>query len=210
MDDRFNYRSWEFENNEWTFRNDAYFIRAVVQDIETGEVMELGNNGEPGNELDAWREFNVYRDSVLIGRVDTTEFFDILPDYGTFNYMVTASYHEGQSMYSNIYTVTWLEPEIDVPEAGRNLVPSLWSISALYPNPFNPTINVTIAVPEVNNVSVEVYDALGRLVEEVYSGILTPGYHTLGWQTHGPSALYFLRVSNGAGWEEVRKMVYLK
>jgi hypothetical protein len=63
---------------------------------------------------------------------------------------------------------------------GGASLPSAFSLSDNYPNPFNPTTNFYIDVPGDGNLSVSVYDVSGRLVNELINTHVScqrlPGY----------------------------------
>jgi hypothetical protein len=60
-------------------------------------------------------------------------------------------------------------------EKADDLMPSVFSISQNYPNPFNPSTKIKFAIPENANVRVVVYDALGRIVEELVNEQMSAG-----------------------------------
>ncbi len=78
-----------------------------------------------------------------------------------------------------------------------------------YPNPFNGTANIELAVGSAREIVVTITDVLGR---EVYSRALTnltPGNHRLQWSPTGAAGLYFLRAQGGAN-VQTSKLLYLK
>ncbi|QXD16163.1 T9SS type A sorting domain-containing protein [Rhodocaloribacter litoris] len=54
-------------------------------------------------------------------------------------------------------------------------LPDGYLLSAAYPNPFNPETRLDLEVARRERVEVAVYDALGRRVQTLYAGELTPG-----------------------------------
>ena len=93
-----------------------------------------------------------------------------------------------------IGTVGWTTP-LNVSE---NFIshPSSLILSA-YPNPFNAGTKITFILPRSADVTVGVYDILGRDVVTLYEGVAQAGTHdvqvTPGW----PSGLYFVRLDAG-------------
>ena len=66
-----------------------------------------------------------------------------------------------------------------------------------YPNPFNPTTTFSFKLPTRAQVSLSVFDLLGRLVDNVISEFLDQGSHTRRWDAHNLASgvyLYQLRV----------------
>lgn len=64
-----------------------------------------------------------------------------------------------------------------------------------YPNPFNPTTTVQLALPSASAVTVQVYDVTGRLVSELFSGEKQAGVHEFGFNASKlSSGTYFVRL----------------
>ncbi|WCO01027.1 fibronectin type III domain-containing protein [Psychroserpens ponticola] len=130
--------SWTFDNNGFqyfgtltgshmegiTSSNGCWFADFISVDynfqIILGELMINGEPSENANTLYtinsnslAFIEYNVYRDGQVIAVTSETTYIDTLPDYGIYDYYVTAIYDEGESQPSNVETVEWvscLEP----------------------------------------------------------------------------------------------------
>jgi len=64
-------------------------------------------------------------------------------------------------------------------------------ISNNYPNPFNPSTNVDVYLLERGNIKVEVYDVLGKLIDEKSFSLL-PGKHIIEYYGKGSAGVYFL------------------
>jgi len=93
--------------------------------------------------------------------------------------------------------------------AHDEIIPQEFAVSAAYPNPFNSSIRVTLAVPQSSIVTARIFDTLGREVATLYNGNLSAGSHDLLWNAAAQSAgTYFLRVSNN-GNTQTQKLIYL-
>jgi hypothetical protein len=89
------------------------------------------------------------------------------------------------------------------------LFPSSFSLQAS-PNPFNPTTEVSFALPQAGRVSVKVFDILGKQAATLYDGIAAAGEHRVtfdGGQL--PAGIYFLRLE-AAAHQRTLKLVLLK
>ena len=66
-------------------------------------------------------------------------------------------------------TVTTIASQWDGGETldGSSVLPSSYSLSEAYPNPFNPTTTIDYTLRENGNVSIVVYDLMGRVVKEL-------------------------------------------
>ena len=68
-----------------------------------------------------------------------------------------------------------------------------FSLSAAYPNPFNPSTSFDVNIPEAGYLSVKVYDLSGRLVDTIASGIYNQSNYTFTWNASGmPSGMYVI------------------
>ncbi len=79
-----------------------------------------------------------------------------------------------------------------------------------YPNPFNPVTKIRFSVPENGFVSVKIYDILGQEVDNLFTGNITKGIHTIEWNAERfTSGIYFAKV-NYANSSKLFKMVLIK
>ena len=80
------------------------------------------------------------------------------------------------------------------------VLPTEYSISNAYPNPFNPVTNIDITVPESGLMQFAIYDILGRQVFEHKQTFANPGHYRFTWSgknNHGSSlssGVYLLTV----------------
>ncbi len=98
---------------------------------------------------------------------------------------------------------------------GDNQVPGLELNLKNVPNPFNPTTSIKFRLREKAPVEIQVYDASGKLVRTLHSGMLEAGDHTVVWDgkdnngRNAPSGVYFTRLG-GERLAIARKMVLLR
>ena len=77
------------------------------------------------------------------------------------------------------------------------MIPQDFSLNNPYPNPFNPSTTISFGVPEDSNVSIEVFDVNGRLVETLINDNLDAGYHEIQWDaTLQSSGLYIIKMQS--------------
>ncbi|MBC7188251.1 MAG: T9SS type A sorting domain-containing protein [Calditrichaeota bacterium] len=78
-----------------------------------------------------------------------------------------------------------------------SLAPSECLLGHIYPNPFNATATMHMLLAHVGHVTLEVFDARGRKVATLLSGVYEPGDHVVQWAAAGlPSGLYFCRLTS--------------
>ncbi len=88
--------------------------------------------------------------------------------------------------------------------------PTSFNLEQNYPNPFNPTTTITYQLSTLSNVTLKVYDVLGRLVETLVDGRQTPGKHSVMFDASRlSSGIYFYRISAGE-FSSVKKLVVIK
>ncbi len=79
-----------------------------------------------------------------------------------------------------------------------------------FPNPFNPAITISFALPEPGKVHLSVYDIAGRLVATLLDGNRTAGVHEFTFDAGNlVSGIYIYRLEAG-NYTAVRKMVLMK
>ena len=68
-----------------------------------------------------------------------------------------------------------------------------------YPNPFNPTSVLKLNLKENSNLTIRIYDLVGRLVSTLHSGELTKGEHSFRIDaSNWSSGLYLYSIQNGS------------
>lgn len=73
--------------------------------------------------------------------------------------------------------------------------PKEFSLSQNYPNPFNPSTKINFSLPIKSNISLKVYDLIGREVATLVSEELNAGTHTYKWNASNlASGVYFYRL----------------
>ncbi len=88
--------------------------------------------------------------------------------------------------------------------------PSSMRLSQNFPNPFNPTTMISYRLSVSCNVTLRVYDALGRDVETLVNREEGPGWHEARFNGAGlPSGVYFCRIVAG-DYTATRKLALIK
>jgi hypothetical protein len=89
-------------------------------------------------------------------------------------------------------------------------MPTQFELSQNFPNPFNPSTEISFALPQVSDVRLSVYNMLGQQVDVLAAGTFNAGYHTVTFDaTQLPAGLYFYRIEAG-DFTAIRKMMLLK
>ncbi|MFZ1685430.1 MAG: T9SS type A sorting domain-containing protein, partial [Candidatus Zixiibacteriota bacterium] len=94
-------------------------------------------------------------------------------------------------------------------------IPTSYNLSQNYPNPFNPSTTINYSIPVGSNVSIVIYDLLGREVKTLINSEQNAGNYQLQWNgdnNYGSkvsSGTYFFSIRS-ADFTQVRKMILLK
>jgi hypothetical protein len=111
----------------------------------------------------------------------------------------------------------WLNPNSAVAVRADDTLPARVTLEGNFPNPFNPTTTVRFGIPETGQVTLYVYDVLGRQVRQVALGAQAAGTHELAFQSAGlASGMYLYRIrlegagSGRASLSDVGRMILLK
>ena len=79
-----------------------------------------------------------------------------------------------------------------------NQLPASYSLSQNYPNPFNPTTNIKYFIPKESQVSLKVFDVLGREVENLVSTKQAAGTYQVNFNASKlASGVYIYRIIAG-------------
>ncbi len=95
------------------------------------------------------------------------------------------------------------------------VLPDKVALLGNYPNPFNPETSIHFSLPSPMQVTLAIYDRLGRRVRQLHTGALPEGEHRLHWDGRSEqgetmtSGIYFYRLSTPAG-IRTGKMVLMK
>jgi hypothetical protein len=118
---------------------------------------------------------------------------------GSYSYRLKQIDRDGRFAYSSVV------------EAKVIGMPKELSLADAYPNPFNPTTNITFTVPHNGAVSLKVFNIIGQQVATLFSGVAEAGrsYQTSFDAASFASGLYFARLEFG-GQSLMKKMILSK
>lgn len=104
-------------------------------------------------------------------------------------------------------------PPDAVPERKGDPVPLAYLLDQNYPNPFNPATRIRFGVPShagAEQVSLRVYDLLGREVAVLVNDRLPPGVYTVEWSPAGVASGVYYCVMRASEKSIVRKMLLVR
>ncbi len=109
----------------------------------------------------------------------------------------------------------WAAANRTVSSANANInsdnLPNAYALNAAYPNPFNPTTAVSVALPEAADLKVTVVNTLGQQVAELTNGRAAAGTHAFTFDaSHLSSGIYFVHATVPGQLNAVQKVVLMK
>jgi len=84
-----------------------------------------------------------------------------------------------------------------------------------YPSPFNPSTNIKFRISETGNVSIKIFNVLGKEIKQLLQENLPSGEHNIQWDGKGdvgstlPSGIYFIQMIAGS-YQKTIKTILLK
>ncbi|HET6348421.1 MAG TPA: multicopper oxidase domain-containing protein [Candidatus Krumholzibacteria bacterium] len=187
---------------------DRQKFKATV-DPTTGQVSNVQKIGQaklPGPDEAGWK------DTVVMYPGEVTRIVATFDREGLYVWHCHILSHEDHEMMRPYYVGPMASmPSAALAVAERKPV----HIESVYPNPFNPQVQIRFDVKAAGRVDAAVYDVAGRLVRRLENRAYPAGSHLLSWDGVADSGaqvstgVYFLRISaNGA--METRRLVLVK
>ena len=96
-------------------------------------------------------------------------------------------------------------------------IPKTFALQSAYPNPFNPSTTIKYSIPKESNVTLKVFDVLGREIKKLVIEELNAGYYQVIFDaSHLSSGVYYYQLKavpigkHGENFVETKKMVLLR
>jgi len=138
---------------------------------------------------------------------DTTYLFTGLLPNMNYWWRVKALNSAGWGDYSEVRTFSTLLVGVG---DDKFQTPKMFSLEQNYPNPFNPATTIAYSIPKESQVSLKIYDVMGREVVEVVNGRQSAGDYNVEFDAASlASGTYFYKLTAG-DFISVKKMVLLK
>ena len=121
---------------------------------------------------------------------------------GTYNYICIP--HQSFGMVGVIHS-----NPIGIKPLGT-AVPDVYNLGQNFPNPFNPSTNITFDLPKNAAVKLVVYNIIGEQSAVLFNGELNAGSYNADWDASNfPSGVYFYRLSTD-DFSQTKRMILVK
>ena len=171
---------------------------------------------EPINGSEAILNYNITREDMITQRKagaaytgnfgSSTNTGQVI--YISFPFETISSLNKRIALITDVMEYFGLITGLDEP--GTENIPSQFSLSPNYPNPFNPSTKFKITIPQNEHVSIKIYDVLGREAATLIDDTKKPGIYAVEWDAANfSSGVYYARFKAG-NFVQTRSLLLLK
>jgi hypothetical protein len=108
------------------------------------------------------------------------------------------------------WSYTWIGNLMEPVGVNDEYTPLTYSLSQNYPNPFNPETKIVYSLKNDGNVSLKIYDILGREIVTLVNQYQNAGTYNVSFNAASlSSGMYFYKIESGS-FTSVKKMMLLK
>ena len=173
------------------------------KDHQTYEVYYIKQN-----ELNTGEEYQVYVGATM---------YDLR---NTGKYEILISMYHSIEVQPNIYNTRYVT-KIYKPDSTTSInddgeiLPMSIMLYQNYPNPFNPQTNIKFELNKFEEISIKVYDVLGKEIKQLLQENLSSGEHNIQWDGKDnlgitlPSGVYFIQMIAGS-YQKTIKSILMK
>ncbi len=203
----------------------AFYFNTLLQWDETFDTLNTNTNhiiltgtNDTGEDTNPTLNTGLERELVALIRIviDEEAIEQVMEMRMTFDgdYGQPSFYYNGMdnlmpvvSSGAVIYQHVGIESQVELPND--------YNLSQNYPNPFNMHTEIAFTVPQAGDISLEIYDILGRKIRTLVSANYAAGFYSATWdgcEDSGEtvsSGMYFYKLKS-ADSEIVKKMTLVK
>lgn len=186
-------------------------LKTNAENIIRVKINNFGWNAQPTEIKEAFLKYKIgyspiYSTLLMSSSNDTfTVTIPPIPSGQKIFAYVVANDTWGNRMHSNIVTYSTVT---DV----KNSIERNYSFQLLqnYPNPFNPVTTIPYQIAKAGNVTLKVYDVLGREIAVVVNEYQSAGNYSKQWNaSKTASGLYYYQLKSGE-YTETKKLLLIK
>lgn len=177
------------DNDEWMrfyISNDCgetWALRKNIKDDDLGETVSNSPYTPAG--MAEWKQVNIT---------------NILPDYYVENFRFKIEFENDGG--NNVYV-----DDINLYPASMTTLneSSLNTTLKVYPHPIQATTTIKLEQVQTAPVTIQLFNALGEMIEVVYTGELSAGMHQINWSTATlPKGMYILQVQSASNNQTIK------
>lgn len=129
---------------------------------------------------------------------------------GTYYYWLNVNDMDGSESFHGPVTLVYETGENPTPS-----IPQVTELKSIYPNPFNPSANISFGLAKSSDVEFKIYNSRGQMVRNMALGVKDAGTWNLVWNgtdNNGravPTGIYYIQMQAGKD-SFIRKAVMMK
>lgn len=187
----------------------------IIKPIE-GDIFRIGATIYVIYEdnIDSAVVFGVYKNGLIIQEPDTVQTITGIIQYNIpiflepdTSYQIIISSVLDKSIYASTGNITFTDQQVGIIGAE---VTNDFILFDNFPNPFNPSTNISFTIPEKALVTVKIFNILGEVVDVPYSQFTNEGMHNFTFNADGfSSGVYLINISYGK-FTQTKKMVLMR
>jgi hypothetical protein len=134
-------------------------------------------------------------------------------DEGNFIYIAGRPYRfNAAASYTNYDFIidNWMVTAPTGVEEDEQITPDKFALLQNYPNPFNPSTKITYNIPQRSNVSLRIYDVLGKEIATLVNEQKEAGTYNIQFDASKLSSGVYIYSIQAGDFLESRKMVLMK
>ena len=90
------------------------------------------------------------------------------------------------------------------------IIPEVFSLAQNYPNPFNPSTKISFSIPQQSQVTLKIYDVLGKEVMTLVNDVKSAGNYEVEFNASNlSSGAYFYKIQAGQ-FTDIKRMMLIK
>lgn len=194
---------------------DNYDGLRILSAFNPGNPVEIVHN----TEIETVNDVFIYGQYLLVGAAEEGIWvYDIsnpaapefIENFETPGHVMAVKAADSRIYVSDMYSMTILEFAASEIDENQQSLPRSYLASYGYPNPFNASTQIAYEIGKKSNVSITVYDMLGRQVEMLYSGSVEAGKHSINWSPKElGTGVYFCKIQTDDS-HSIHKLTLLK
>ena len=206
---------------------DKYFMPSVANVVGTdlSKYKVVNNNQFACNRMHVGRDYRIpislskEEESFLVSPAYTVfeikNSSELLPEYLMMWFRRSEFdrkcwFHTDADIRGGLSWELFCEIEFPLLSIDEQQIPTNYSISNIYPNPFNPATTISFSIPEFGLTIIKAYDINGKQLEIITNEVLSVGNYSINWNASSyPSGVYLIRMESGE-FTQIQKVVLVK
>ncbi len=165
-----------------------------VQLFDTGSIVKISANGYVG----AVKMVLLHDSDFILNLTNNALVADAVTEINSTTLVIVVPETDELFSYTGNFEIVEMEAA-NSENMISIILPSKTSLGKAYPNPFNPSTNISFILAESGKVNLSIYNLSGQLIESLINGQMKAGSYTQSWDASmQPSGMYFLRLQAGS------------